>query len=70
MIALDRKHDPFYAGTPAQRRDAEWFAEKWERFRGVGGHLRRIHYRILGHGIIRPDMNTLYVNDKRSWGLR
>lgn len=45
LIALAPQNDPFYCGSPAQRRDAEWFADVWNRAgyrRAV--HLRRVHY--------------------------
>ena len=44
-------NDPFYKGTAAHRRDAEWFAELWERFGYIRGvHLRRAHYQVLSTG--------------------
>jgi len=48
MIALAQGNDPFYVGSPSQRRDAEWFADMYRKTGGGGGiHLRRVHYRIL-----------------------
>ena len=48
LIALSPNNDPFYAGMPSRRADADWFAEVWERFGfGAGVHLRRIHYRLI-----------------------
>ena len=45
LIALSDGNDPFYKGTPAQIRDAQWFAEIWQRFGYRSGiHLRRVHY--------------------------
>ena len=43
LLALTLQHDPFYAGQAGRRRDAEWFAEIWQRFEfGAGTHLRRV----------------------------
>lgn len=48
MIALAPGNDPFYVGSPSQRRDAEWFAEIYQKIGASAGlHLRRVHYRIL-----------------------
>lgn len=48
LIVLAPQNDPFYAGSPAQRRDAEWFAELYHKVVTSGAvHLRRVHYRIL-----------------------
>lgn len=48
LIALAPQNDPFYCGSKAQRRDAAWFADIWQRA-GFGGgvHLRRVHYWIV-----------------------
>jgi hypothetical protein len=52
LLALSRKNDPFYAGSPAKLRDAEWFVQIWKRFSfGNGIHVRRIHYRL----VIQPE---------------
>ncbi len=48
LIALAPVNDPFYAGSPARRRAAEWFASLWGRFLlKPGVHLRRIHYVLV-----------------------
>jgi len=45
LLVLARANDPFYCGTAAQRRAAEWFAELFAAGRfGNGVLLRRIHY--------------------------
>jgi hypothetical protein len=67
LLAMSEKRDPFYCGAPADVRDAEWFAEQWERFDGRRGHIRRLHYRMLEQGVIRPDKPVPYINDKPSW---
>ncbi len=70
LLALDRNNDPFFAGSPAQLRDAEWFAELWERYGFESGtHLRRIHYRLVSYeGVVLPD-GTPYENTERCWGI-
>jgi hypothetical protein len=48
LLALAPKNDPFYAGSPASRRDAEWFVACWRDLRFTAGtHTRRIHYRLV-----------------------
>jgi hypothetical protein len=67
LRAQDAKTDPFLAGMPARRRDAEWFAEVWNRVGGKRGfHLRRLHYRVLSQDppILMPD-GTPYINTVR-----
>jgi hypothetical protein len=67
LIVLAPDNDPFYKGTPAHVRDAEWFADIWERFgyeRDV--HLRRVHYRILPSGLALPDGRP-YENTESCW---
>jgi len=45
LLALTPQVDPFYAGVPSNRKQAEWFAEIWRRGRFTTGvHIRRIHY--------------------------
>ena len=67
LIVLEPQNDPFYAGVPARRRDAEWFVEIWHQLEMPhGSHLRRVHYRIIsrtkdGSPIIKPD-RTPYLN--------
>ena len=60
LLALNEKNDPFYCGKPAQRRDGEWFAELWERFKGRGGQLRRMLWvpKTRSTAITRPFAST------------
>jgi hypothetical protein len=57
--------DPFTAGAPARKRDAEWFAELWRRFDiQPGAHLRRIHYVLVSQEpgtVLMPD-GSPYLN--------
>jgi hypothetical protein len=69
LLALARANDPFFAGCPAQQRDAEWFLQIWTRFGfGKGVHLRRIHYRIISDRdpVICPNGKP-YENTLESW---
>lgn len=79
LIALSPKNDPFYAGTPSARRDAEWFAEIWRRagYDRTGAHLRKVHYWTLSHA--EEDFTRLppsddypagrpYQNTQLCWG--
>ena len=49
LIALAPCNDPFYAGCPGPKAQAEWFADLYERFMsGVARfHIRRIHYVLV-----------------------
>jgi hypothetical protein len=69
LLALAPQNDPFLAGRPGRRRDAEWFAEVWKRLQlGSGIHLRRIHYRLVSHDIpmIGAD-GAPYENTDNCW---
>jgi hypothetical protein len=39
LLVLAPGNDPFYKGTAAHQRDAEWLADLWERF----GYTRGVH---------------------------
>jgi hypothetical protein len=68
LIVLAPDNDPFYKGTPAHIRDAEWFAGLWDRFGyQYGVHLRRVHYQILSNELKFSD-GTPYENTERCWG--
>ncbi len=74
LCALSPKNDPFFAGSPGHWRAAEWFAANFERFGGAGGHIRRMHYRMLEQGIMLPTGTDgrargeqPYVNDSTCW---
>jgi hypothetical protein len=47
LIVLSPGNDPFYAGVPARRERAEWFADIWQSFGYSGAHIRRIHYIMI-----------------------
>jgi hypothetical protein len=69
LLALARSNDPFFAGSDAQKRDAQWFLEVWNRFGfGSGIHLRRIHYRIISDKELTLMPNGMaYRNTHESW---
>jgi hypothetical protein len=47
LTVLSHGADPFGCGTPAHVAHAEWFAALWNEHMGHGGHLRRLHYRLV-----------------------
>jgi hypothetical protein len=65
--------DPFTAGDEEHRlRNAEWFAELWERFDvQPGAHLRRIHYVLVSQllGSVKLPDGSDYVNIERCYHL-
>lgn len=70
LLALDRSNDPFFVGSPAQRKQAEWFMDVWQRHDLQQGiHLRRVHYRLISQREpwIMPD-GSPYENTEKSWG--
>jgi hypothetical protein len=69
LLVLAEKNDPFYAGLPAQRAKAEWFAALWTRFRFTTGvHLRRVHYRVVSTDVPeRKHDGTPYENTEGCW---
>jgi hypothetical protein len=67
LIVLGPGNDPFYKGTPAHWRDAEWFAATWTQFGYTNGiHLRRVHYQILSNELAFAD-GTPYENTENWW---
>jgi len=69
LLALSRSNDPFFAGSPASQRDAEWFAGVWDNFGfTAGAHLRRIHYRLVSNDepVLLPGGDA-YQNTIRHW---
>lgn len=67
LLVLAPGNDPFYKGTPADRRDGEWFADLWERFGYTHGiHLRRAHYQVLSTGS-QTSNGLPYENTEGCW---
>lgn len=65
LVVLARGNDPFCSGTPADEKEATWFADLWNEH-GAGGHLRRLHYRLLSFGAVEKD-GTPYTNTQECW---
>jgi hypothetical protein len=70
LIALARKNDPFYTGTPGELKGAYWFSEIWEKFNyGQGVHLRRIHYQAVSQNPpLELPNGDKYENTDKCWG--
>src|SRR4051812_11122023 len=69
LYALASGNDPFYAGSPARKKAAEWFVSLWQRFLLQHGvHLRRIHYVLVSQAepVQFPD-GTPYTNTEACW---
>jgi hypothetical protein len=63
LLVLSPGRDPF-SETKAIRRDAEWFAEQFERFVPVGRvHPRGLYYRILSSGDVWLPDGTKFVGN-------
>jgi hypothetical protein len=72
LLVMARQNDPFFAGSPAQLRDAEWFATWWNElgYQGRSGvHLRAVHYRLVSQDTPPAMPNGLpYTNTLECWG--
>ena len=67
LLVLARQNDPFFAGAPAQRTKAEWFARLWRKYGYRDGvHLRRVHYQIVSNREQKAD-GTPYQNTDNCW---
>lgn len=71
LIALAPNNDPFYAGTPADWKAAEWFADLWQRFGYTTGvHIRRVHYQIVSQSpAVKMPNGTPYENTELCWNF-
>ena len=71
LIALTRNNDPFFCGTLANRRDADWFLSVW-KMAGMEQHyrihLRQMHYKLVSqeHPPAMPSGKP-YSNTLESW---
>ena len=63
------RRDPFAAGTPGRKANAEWFAGVWRTLHlRVGAHIRRVHYRLISQPTpIRMPSGTPFLNTERCW---
>ncbi|HMM29944.1 MAG TPA: hypothetical protein PKD46_16805 [Aggregatilineaceae bacterium] len=68
LLALAPQNDPLYAGTPADREQAAWFAALWQRGGFSRAHLRRVHYWTVSQDppAIMPN-GKAYVNTEACW---
>jgi hypothetical protein len=73
LTVLSHGADPFGIGTPAERRDAAWFAQLWEEHMPPsGGHLRRFHYKLVVMSSVSPialSGGDLYENTMNCWSV-
>lgn len=68
LLALARQNDPFYTGTPASRKQAEWFTQVWERGSFAAGvHLRRLHYWCVSQADLPMPDGKPYTNTEACW---
>lgn len=69
LVVLAGQNDPFNCGGPAQIQQAQWFAKLWHEYMPNGGHIRKLHYKLISQksGIIKPD-RKLYQNTELDWG--
>jgi len=68
LLALARQNDPFFMGSPAQVRKAEWFASLWERFDyATGVHIRRVHYQLVSQESPERWDGKPYENTEECW---
>jgi len=68
VMVLSPGADPFHCGTAVHKRDAEWFAALWREHMDRGGHLRRLHYRLVSQAapILLPSGEP-YRNTINCW---
>jgi hypothetical protein len=68
-LVLSPQNDPFYAGSEAQRRDAEWVSKLYHDLLGSPEdvHIRRIHYSIVARGNVLKPNGMVYENTEKDW---
>lgn len=75
LTAQSPKNDAFYAGTPTQVKQAEWFGQLWfAAGYSTGVHLRRAHYWAVSKGFDLPwqikqgkQQTAEYLNTVAAW---
>ena len=61
-------NDPFYAGLPSQKKQAEWFVKIWKKFGAeIGVHLRGLHYKLISQKNPKTYTGRLYQNTRKDW---
>ena len=66
--------DPFRIDTDANRRDAQWLADRWEAIKAHTGkgriHARGLHYALVGRHGMTPSIKLngdVYINSDENW---
>lgn len=67
LLVLARQNDPFFCGTPVQQEMAAWFADLWQHLSQSGGHLRRLHYKVLSQDAPTKHNGEPYENTEGCW---
>lgn len=69
LLALSPQNDPFYAGTPTDQLQAEWFARIWNKAGYTSGtHLRRVHYWTVSQNPpVIMHTGEAYENTEKCW---
>lgn len=68
FLALAPQNDPFYAGTPADVQQGNWFAGIWKSAGYTSGvHLRRVHYWAVSQVSLLMPNGELYLNTDKCW---
>ena len=67
LVVLSRENDPYTAWR--RRRQAEWFAELFDRFvpPGETRHLRAFFYRLVSTTALTGPTGKPFVNDEKNW---
>jgi len=69
LLVMAPQNDPFYTGSKAQVRDAEWVSSLYhdvlESPRDV--HIRRIHYGLVARSDIQKPDGAIYENTEKDW---
>ena len=63
------RRDPFAAGTPGRKVNAEWFAGVWRTMHlRVGAHIRRVHYRLISvPTLVLMPSGARFLNTEQCW---
>ncbi len=69
LLVLAPQNDPFYTGSKAQVRDAEWIAGLYFTVLGAPRdvHIRRIHYGLVSRNDILKPNGMVYENTQNDW---
>ncbi len=68
LIVQAMVNDPFYAGLPSHKEQAEWFVDVWKKFGAkIGVHLRGLHYKLISEKKPKTSMKKPYLNTDICW---